>query len=351
VSGDTYDAIRKCDMDMAHKLVALTTVWARMAPELKATLVNDLQDLGYVVSMCGDGANDCSALKASHAGISLSQAEASIASPFTSKTPNISCVPILIREGRCALVTSFSVFKFMAVYSLTQFFSVCLLYWISSDLADFQFLYEDLYLVTTLGIFFGNTKAARILTPELPPTRVLSVESVCSILSQMAITIVFQLLIFYFISQQPWFIPLTDPLDANNYVAYQVTGVFLLSAFQYITFAIIYSKSLPHRRSILTNWPFTLALLVLTTTSIWITLGPPEPIANLLNLKLPPLMAFRGLILLLAAINFAGAFLAETLLVDLLIKRVEKANSRRRKVTLPLGYTSPNQPFKPRETQ
>ena len=57
--------------------------------------------------MCGDGANDCGALKAAHVGISLSEAEASIAAPFTSQIPDISCVLNLIREGRCALVTSF----------------------------------------------------------------------------------------------------------------------------------------------------------------------------------------------------------------------------------------------------
>ena len=38
---------------------------------------------------------------------------------------------VRFREGRAALVTSFGVFKFMACYSLTQFISVCLFYWVS----------------------------------------------------------------------------------------------------------------------------------------------------------------------------------------------------------------------------
>jgi cation-transporting ATPase 13A3/4/5 len=79
-----------------------------MSPDDKAHLVELLQTrLGIQVGMCGDGANDCGALKQADAGISLSEAEASIAAPFTSKIQDISCVITLLREGRAALTTTF----------------------------------------------------------------------------------------------------------------------------------------------------------------------------------------------------------------------------------------------------
>ena len=52
-------------------------------------------------------ANDCGALKAAHAGISVSQEEASVASPFTYSEANISCVPRLIQEGESPAILSF----------------------------------------------------------------------------------------------------------------------------------------------------------------------------------------------------------------------------------------------------
>ena len=68
------------------KILVKAQVYARMSPEGKAILVDLLQvTMKTFVGMCGDGANDCIALKQADSGISLSEAEASIAAPFTSK--------------------------------------------------------------------------------------------------------------------------------------------------------------------------------------------------------------------------------------------------------------------------
>lgn len=88
-------------------------IFARMSPDEKHELVERLQTLGYTVGFCGDGANDCGALKAADVGLSLSEAEASVAAPFTSRQPDIRCFLEVIKEGRASLVTSFSCFKFM----------------------------------------------------------------------------------------------------------------------------------------------------------------------------------------------------------------------------------------------
>ena len=153
-------------------------VFARMSPDEKHELVEKLQSIDYCCGFCGDGANDCGALKAADVGISLSEAEASVAAPFTSRVFDIRCVPDVIRyvwptnmtlynhiadlmsrEGRAALVTSFSCFKYMSLYSAIQFTSVSFLYASASNLGDFQFLFIDVLLILPIAIFSKKTRA------------------------------------------------------------------------------------------------------------------------------------------------------------------------------------------------
>lgn len=64
----------------------------------------------------------------------------------------------LCREGRCSLVTSFSLFRFMALYSLIQFCSVLILYTVSSSEApSFKFLCFNVLRMFSEGKNFKQT--------------------------------------------------------------------------------------------------------------------------------------------------------------------------------------------------
>uniref|UniRef100_A0A8C4DR83 P-type ATPase A domain-containing protein n=1 Tax=Dicentrarchus labrax TaxID=13489 RepID=A0A8C4DR83_DICLA len=234
----------------ALQLVLRATVFARMAPDQKTQLVEVMQSIDYTVGMCGDGANDCGALKRAHSGISLSELEASVASPFTSSTSNISCVPNLIREGRAALITSFCVFKFMALYSIIQYLSVTLLYSILSNLGDFQFLFIDIAIILIIAFTMSLNPAWKELVWRRPPSSLISGPLLCSVLTQILTCLVFQVLAFLLVRQQSWYeiLNVTTPHDHKNIRNYENTTLFYVSSFQYLAVAIVFSKGKPFRQ-------------------------------------------------------------------------------------------------------
>ena len=175
ITGDCFEyMIQHSPIDTINQLLLKGTIYARMSPDQKLELVERLQGIEYCVGMCGDGANDCGALKAADVGISLSEAEASVAAPFTSRISNIECVLKVIREGRCALVTSFSCFKFIALYSMIQFTSVSLMYLIVGNLGDLQYLYIDLFIILPIAVCMGRSEAYAKIHPKRPTANLTS---------------------------------------------------------------------------------------------------------------------------------------------------------------------------------
>ncbi|XP_057556531.1 polyamine-transporting ATPase 13A2 isoform X3 [Hippopotamus amphibius kiboko] len=290
------------------------TVFARMAPEQKTELVCELQKLQYCVGMCGDGANDCGALKAADVGISLSQAEASVVSPFTSSVASIECVPMVIREGRCSLDTSFSVFKYMALYSLTQFISVLILYTVNTNLGDVQFLVIDLVITTTVAVLMSRTGPALALGQARPPGALLSVPVLSSLLLQVALVAGVQLGGYFLTVAQPWFVPLNRTVPApGNLPNYENTVVFCLSSFQYLILAVAVSKGAPFRRPLYTNVPFLVALVLLGFVLVGLLLGP-GPLRGPLTLRSITDTRFKLTLLGLVTCNVVGAFMLESVL-------------------------------------
>uniref|UniRef100_A0A8C7C8B6 Polyamine-transporting ATPase 13A3 n=1 Tax=Oncorhynchus kisutch TaxID=8019 RepID=A0A8C7C8B6_ONCKI len=306
MSGKSFAVITEHFQDLLQKLVLHGTVFARMAPDQKTELIEALQSVDYFVGMCGDGANDCGALKRAHGGISLSELEASVASPFTSRTPNISCVPSLIREGRAALITSFCVFKFMALYSIIQYISVTLLYSILSNLGDFQFLFIDIAIILLVVFTMSLNPAWKELVSRRPPSGLISGPLLFSVLTQILICLGFQTIAFLWVRHQAWYHIWTPQSDAcnsslranlgpehnsseerddHNIKNYENTSLFYVSSFQYLIVAIVFSKGKPFRQPSYKNWPFVVSCIGLYIFMFFIMFYPVSAIDEFLEVS------------------------------------------------------------------
>lgn len=275
VSGDVFRwVVDYAPTAVVHRMLVTGKIYARMSPDEKHELVEKLQSIDYCAGFCGDGANDCGALKAADVGISLSEAEASVAAPFTSRVFDITCVPEVIREGRAALVTSFSCFKYMSLYSAIQFTSVSFLYASASNLGDFQFLFIDLALILPIAIFMSWAGPYPELCRKRPTADLVSRKVLTPLIGQMCVCILIQAAAFVVVRKQPWFIPPVVDHDKSNIKNSENTALFLVSCFEYIFSGVVLNAGPPFRVGVWKNWPFVLTIMVTFFMTIFMTLDP-----------------------------------------------------------------------------
>ena len=301
-------------------------IFARMSPEQKQVVVERMQLLGYCVGFCGDGTNDCGALKAADVGISLSEAEASVAAPFTSAKTDLECVLRVIQEGRAALVTSFSCFKYMALYSMIQFSSVSILYTLAQNIGDWQFMYIDLVLIIPIAVFMGRTGPFPNIDRKRPTASLVSKKVLSSIFSQILLSLGFQVLVFVWVRRMPWYKSSVTDIERNDYLSFENTVIFLMSSFQYVFVAMVFNVGPPYQVSVWENSILLFTIVPLVTTfglllsfTTMMTLCPPHKLTKLFHIVEIPIDG-RLVIFSLAILNLLISWLAERHLVPRLIR-------------------------------
>uniref|UniRef100_A0A8C3MTD7 Cation-transporting ATPase n=1 Tax=Geospiza parvula TaxID=87175 RepID=A0A8C3MTD7_GEOPR len=359
MSGKSYQIVAHHFRHLLPKLLLNGTVFARMSPSQKSSLVEEFQKLDYFVCMCGDGANDCGALKVAHAGISLSEQEASVASPFTSRTPSIACVPELIREGRAALVTSFCMFKYMALYSIIQYLGVLLLYWQLNSFGNYQFLFQDLAITTVIGVTMSFTRAYPKLVPYRPPSQLISPPLLLSVVLNILFSLSMQIFGFVVVQEQPWYSQ-TDIHSAclsvnnhernsssglglhgmrdgaheqtdNGFKSYENTTVWLLSTINCLIVALVFSKGKPFRQPIYTNYVFILVLIGQLGICLFLMFADIDDLYSKMDLVCTPTV-WRISMVGMLAVTLAVSFLVEEAVVEnrplwLLLKKTFRYHS------------------------
>lgn len=268
------------------QLVRSTIIFARIKPMQKTWIVKQLMDKGHVGGMCGDGTNDCGALKAAHVGLALSSAEASIVAPFTSKAKAITDLPLLLREGRCALTTLFLGFKFMVLYPVIQLFMASTLDEAGIDadvellLSNNQCLWDDMGNVLGLAIIMLYTASSAYLSRERPANTLFSLTIMGSIAGQVVLFLAFFFLQYYLMTKESWFCSAKDAISyqsgnlshaskcavlenldiEDDSYAFEDTCVWLYGHMGYIFVVIAFNIKDPFRLPFYTNRVFTAVL-------------------------------------------------------------------------------------------
>ncbi|XP_057713198.1 polyamine-transporting ATPase 13A3-like isoform X2 [Corythoichthys intestinalis] len=317
VSGRAFAVIAEHFPQLFEKFLLKATVFARMTPDQKTQLVAALQSIDYTVGMCGDGANDCGSLKKAHSGISLSELEASVASPFTSSVPDISCVTQLIR--------------------LILFCGVVLLYGVLSNYGDWQYFLVDTIMLSLIVFTMSLNPAWKKLARRSPPTALLSAPVLSSILFQIFNCLLFQFFAFFFVQQQSWYrTPQEIQSDNTNssqmygfnrsqagaqYIImnFENTSLFYVSAFQYLIVAVVFAKGKPFRRPTYKNWSFVLTCVAICFFLLFIMLYPIPAIEEVFEIASVP-YDWRVTLLIIILAHAVLSFLLENLILDTLWK-------------------------------
>ncbi|RLN27146.1 hypothetical protein BBI17_003750 [Phytophthora kernoviae] len=302
---------RECGDETVRRIICQTPVFARVRPQQKAWIVEQLIELGLVVGMCGDGTNDCGALKAAHVGLALSSAEASIVAPFTSKAKAILDVPVLIREGRCALTTSFLGFKYMVLYPIIQLGMASVLAQVGTSaevdiqLTDNQYLWDDLGIVLVVAMCMLYTGPCTKLSKERPPKTLFSLPIVASILGQIAIYCAFYAAAFALMANQnSWYCTIMDALAFVNEndtsvsencaifvdyglddpddleYSYEDTVTWLFAHLAYLAVAAAFNMKDPFRQPFWTNRIFTSVMVLEMGINLWFLLDNSGSLEN-----------------------------------------------------------------------
>jgi cation-transporting ATPase 13A1 len=231
VTGDlliTLETVYKIPLTL---IVQKILIYARVAPNQKESILRAMRESGDMTLMCGDGTNDVGALKAANIGVALISSDAqdkkdqsttalppnqrkpqslkelmeqqqtevdeqnvrtvklgdaSIAAPFTSKLGTIGSAREILKQGRCTLVTTFQMYKILAVNCLLTAYSLSVLYLDGVKFTDAQMMSTGI-CIAMFFLFISRSQPSEKLAKERPEKSVWTGRVIGSVMAQFMV--------------------------------------------------------------------------------------------------------------------------------------------------------------------
>lgn len=207
------------DHNLIRKYLLDIRVFARMTPNGKVQCIQLHMERG-ITAMTGDGGNDCGALRAAHVGIAMSDAEASIVSPFSTSVRSVKSCVELLKQGRAALATSITGYKYLVckyithislsrlliistlVYGQVMMMLKIFTFYFSITMGQNVWIAIDVFITVFLTWAVSQSKAADRLEPQRPTARLLGPQTLASGMGLVAINWLFLIGAFVMLFKQ-----------------------------------------------------------------------------------------------------------------------------------------------------
>ncbi|GMF14758.1 unnamed protein product [Phytophthora lilii] len=260
-------------------------IFSRMTPDGKVECVKLHMETGAVTGMCGDGGNDCGALRFAHAGVALSDAEASVVSPFTSREKTIQSVVDLCREGRCSLATSFASVKFLIVYGLIESVLRLFQYYHAVIMSQWCWILADGFTLVGCSYVITLSKPLKELKDTRPTSSLIGPTTLLSIFGQEAINVIYICCGVHMLTSEAWYCPFSpDDVDvakwwllSDNHMA---TVLFFSIIFQQHTAAWTFSFGSVYRQPIWRNYLLLAFFAAVGALDLYLVLGGPSSLTD-----------------------------------------------------------------------
>lgn len=197
-----------------------------------------------------------------------------------------------------------------------------ILYSIASNLTDIEFLFIDLGLISVTAFFFGRTSSAPSLVAKTPPPNsLIAIGPVVSLTFHLIVVIAIQVACWIHLHSESWFVAFeVDDLSDGEYVTpcFENYTIFVVSSFQYLILAFVFSEGRPHRKQMFSNLPLVFCLVFNAVLLFYVAYGAAPQFEEFVGLKTPPEWPFRAWLVGYGVINFLVAVFAECLVFPLI---------------------------------